>query len=51
MMTRDDVMRNAYCYEWLTAALQRELSGRVGSDIEGPGCKCGRAFFVSIFLL
>ena len=22
-MTRDDAMRNAYCYEWLTAALQR----------------------------
>ena len=22
-MTRDDAMQNAYCYEWLTAALQR----------------------------
>ena len=22
-MTRDDALRNAYCYEWLTAALQR----------------------------
>jgi hypothetical protein len=22
-MTRDDALKNAYCYEWLTAALQR----------------------------